>query len=220
MQPITLKIDDETLCEKNFTKYLGIYFDKHLSWKKQIEYVKQRISRGIGILYKLRHMIPQHLLKNIYYALLYPYITYGIINWGCAYKSNLDPVEKAMKKIVRIMTHSDMQEHSLPLFKKLDLMNFSQLLLFERLKITWKAHNSVLPISLCKIFPNAYSDNNNSRRRNFSQNYNPICKTSYKSRFITSVGSIAWRDLPKSLKEINHLPLFIGKIKKYCKEIT
>ena len=36
-------------------KYLVVYIDQHLNWKDQITHVKNKVSKNIGILYKLRH---------------------------------------------------------------------------------------------------------------------------------------------------------------------
>jgi len=35
-------------------KYLGVYFDKNLNWKKHIDYICEKISKSCGILAKLR----------------------------------------------------------------------------------------------------------------------------------------------------------------------
>ena len=35
-------------------KYLGVFIDSTLSWKHQVSNISKRISRTIGIMYKLR----------------------------------------------------------------------------------------------------------------------------------------------------------------------
>ena len=50
------------LCNKQLKreyciKYFGILIDCHLNWKKQVEFIGQKIRRRIGILCKLRHYV-------------------------------------------------------------------------------------------------------------------------------------------------------------------
>ena len=113
-----------------------MYIDKHLFWKKQIEFIKQKLCRAIGIISKLRYYTDTDLLKSIYYSFFYPYVVYGILNWGCAHETALATVARQIKKVVRVKCFKEAQEHSISLFKKLGLMNFKQLFLFEILKFT------------------------------------------------------------------------------------
>ena len=52
--PVKLFINDEELEQKDFEKYLGVYFDKQLSWCKHIEITNNKLHKGIGILAKFR----------------------------------------------------------------------------------------------------------------------------------------------------------------------
>ena len=51
---IELFIDKEKLKQKETAKYLGIYFDKILTWNKHIEYINYKLNRGIGVLRKIK----------------------------------------------------------------------------------------------------------------------------------------------------------------------
>ena len=57
----------------NCIKYLGIYIDEHLSWDSQITHINNKIAKNIGIIDKLRYYLNLHMLKQIYYSLIYPY---------------------------------------------------------------------------------------------------------------------------------------------------
>ena len=60
-----LKMKNEPLIEKEYTKYLGVLIDNKLTWKFQIKQVNVRLAKGIGSLSKLRHYVPKTTLKNI-----------------------------------------------------------------------------------------------------------------------------------------------------------
>ena len=69
-------------CQKDYIKYLGVYTDKHLNWQPQIQHVNNKLAKNLGILSKLRYYIDLNILKQIYYALIYPYLSYGILAWA------------------------------------------------------------------------------------------------------------------------------------------
>ena len=60
-------------------RYLGVYIDSHLNWKSHIDYIGKKIKRSIGILSKIRYFTDINTLIKLYYALIYPFITYSII---------------------------------------------------------------------------------------------------------------------------------------------
>ena len=62
------------------------------------------ISRGIVILYKLRHYVTRKILTNVYYAIIYPFLLYGITIWGSASNILLIPLHILQKKFVRLAT--------------------------------------------------------------------------------------------------------------------
>ena len=55
-------IGSDQLEHKETAKYLGVYFDKKLSWNKHIQYTNSKISRSLGILSKVRNYVQE---KNI-----------------------------------------------------------------------------------------------------------------------------------------------------------
>ena len=51
---VILIMNRRAIAQSDHVKYLGVLVDQHLSWKYQISSVSKKISRGIGILGKLR----------------------------------------------------------------------------------------------------------------------------------------------------------------------
>ena len=83
---IKLNINIRDLKQENYTKYLGVIFDNTLNWKLHIKQINLKLSKGIGVLYKLRHLVPKQSLKSLYSSFIQSHILYGISNWCCAKK--------------------------------------------------------------------------------------------------------------------------------------
>ena len=81
---ISVKVESSELEKCNHYKYLGVFIDKDLCWKKHIEYICSKISKACGALARLRHCVNTEIMKNVYYALVHSYIRYGILVWGNA----------------------------------------------------------------------------------------------------------------------------------------
>ena len=75
--------------------------DQHLTFETHVRYIKEKISRGIGILYKAKIMLQERTLLTLYYLFVYPYFTYCITVCGNTYPTILDPLIKCQKRAVR-----------------------------------------------------------------------------------------------------------------------
>ena len=83
-------IDNHGLTQVNSAKYIGVIIDHKLNWIEHISYVKSKISKGIGIMYKARQFLTKKALLMLYHAYIYPYMTYYIEAWGCAFQTQLN----------------------------------------------------------------------------------------------------------------------------------
>ena len=103
---IFLRNNDGTnysLKRKDHIRYLGVMIDDSVSWKCHIAFISSKISRNIGIFAKLCHFISLQQLEQLYYNLIYPYLSYAITAWGSTYKSHLKILQTKQNHIVRLM---------------------------------------------------------------------------------------------------------------------
>ena len=126
-----LYINKILIQKENYIKSLGINLDSNLHWKYHILQVSKKISKGIGVLTKIRHYINIHVLTQLCYTLIFPFLTHGVVVWGNTYNSLLKPLITLQKKAVRIMTFSNFREHSSPLFKMLNILKFPDLISYR-----------------------------------------------------------------------------------------
>ena len=102
-------------------------------------------------MYKARRHLNKHSLRNLYYAYIYPYLTYCVEVWGCASKCQLSSLFLVQKKI-RIMTFSPYLAHTDPLFKGLKILPVNKLYSDRIGIIMFKATYDLLPKSITQLF--------------------------------------------------------------------
>ena len=100
---IAIKINNKAIKEKEYIKYLGILINSTLSWMHHVSNISKKISRSIGIMYKLRPFLPLNVLKNIYYSLVYSHIVYAIEVCGSTFKTEMGKILILQKKAMRLM---------------------------------------------------------------------------------------------------------------------
>ena len=65
-----IKIGFATIEETNYIKLLGITFDKNLTFKNHVEVIARKISKYVGMLFKLSKYLPLEIIKTLYYSLI------------------------------------------------------------------------------------------------------------------------------------------------------
>ena len=189
---------------KNCIKYLGIYLDEHLNWKNQIAHVNSKIAKNIGIFYKLRNLLNIKMLKQLYYNLNYPYLTYGIMSWGITYATNLTKIRTKQNKCIRSIFFANHMESPNIYYKLLGILNFDCIVKFKIVlfakklsndasKFPYLFHNYLIPIS---------DIHNYNTRLSASDNfYRPNARTSYGQFTFKFTTSKLWTSVPTHLKQ-------------------
>ena len=62
--------------------FMGIMIDIKFNWMEHIKCISRKIAKGIGIIIKARNLFESETLLNLYNALIFPHISYGIQVWG------------------------------------------------------------------------------------------------------------------------------------------
>ena len=80
--PLNLK-NGNLIIEYNSTiNFLGVIFDKHISWRDQIRAVVPKIANNIGLLLWARQVLTEMSLKTIYFFFIHSYLSYANIAWA------------------------------------------------------------------------------------------------------------------------------------------
>ena len=232
---ITLKIQKKAIAEKDSVKYLGILIDSGLTWVTHINALSKKISRAIGLLYKIRPFVSTNILKTLYYSLIYSHLNYAIEVWGSADTTHLNRLLILQKRIVRMITRSDKRQEdysflpSDPLFHQLEILKVHDIFKLRVSKFIYNCLNKNNPV----LFHSWFTLTSQIHRYNTRSKYVdvdnsittrtifvPIARTTHYGLKLTKVkGSKIWNDLPPSLRVENILFSTFNKgIKKHLIE--
>ena len=148
---------------KNYIiRYLGILIDSNLSWKFHIDYVCQKVSKTIGIIAKLRHFVPRHVLLTSYRSLILPYMLKRIfINYSVVLQ----------KRALRLMFFAEPRTHAVPLFLETKQFPISFLLFEELSLLMYDVHNNLAPYNTKNMFTKLSSVHSYRTRSVTNENY-------------------------------------------------
>ena len=144
IQYLTLKIDNVIIEKVDEFSFLGLTVGTNLNWKRHSEKICNKCTKMIGILNRLKYVLPLGIKIMLYNSLILPHINYCIMAWG--YKGIR--LLKIQKKVVRIITLSGYSTHSEPLFKQLNMLKIADQLRLQELKFYFKYIHKNLPAYL------------------------------------------------------------------------
>ena len=136
--------------------------DEFLSGEAHCSELVKKLSRANGMLAKVRHYIPQPELKNVYHAIFESHILYGSQVWTPKLLSVTNTISVLQKNAMRIITFSEFKAHSEPLFKKLQVLKFTDSIALNNCLFVYDFLNGNLPDSYTGTF---------SRIQDSDQNY-------------------------------------------------
>lgn len=141
-------------------KFLGVWFQEQLSWNTHIAHLCTELSKSIGIIYRISHLIPLWLKQNLYNALIYSKLCYGILVWGTTTKTNYNKLIVLQKRILRIYLDYHGYYANLstsPLFAEYSMLRADQIYHLKVLNTIYKqkTHNQVNPNSSSYVLRHA-----------------------------------------------------------------
>lgn len=73
-------------------RFLGVIVDGCFRWQEHVRYIGNKISKNIGIIYKVRKKVSRSILILLYNTFIYPFMVYCVEVWGSALTVVVQPV--------------------------------------------------------------------------------------------------------------------------------
>ena len=187
------------VCVVKSTKFLGVLIDSKLEWKQHINYIKGKIAKALGILCKARRLLNTSTLRTVYYSFLFPYLCYCIEVWGAARKKHISPLIVQHKRAIRMISFAGYREHSLPLFRKLNLLTLKELYMQRVGLFMFKYYHHKLPPAFLNMFQTNNSFHNYTTRSGHCLSV-PRSRITCFNQSIRVKGVIIWNDIIKNVQ--------------------
>ena len=211
----SIPFDDLAINITDLVKYLGIYIDRRLDFKHHISFIESKISRGVGILYKLKNVLPSSALLCVYYSLIHSHLSYGIIIWGSTFKTYLSKLKVLQNKAMRAISGVGWSESATPLYQRYEILKVEDMYKLELAKFMHSLVSQSLPPSLINYFADLkIISNRNTRSKTKGNLKTPLFKSSKTQNSIKYQGTIVWNSIPLSFRKLPKRK-FVDKYKHF-----
>ena len=96
-----LKLLGHNLPLTDYVKYLGVLLDDSLTFKNHIAKLCDKLKQYTGVFYLLRHNLPKHCLRTLYFTFIFNNLYYCAEVYGNTTASYLQPLQIAQNKALK-----------------------------------------------------------------------------------------------------------------------
>ena len=154
----------------------------------------------MGILSKLRSLLPKSTLFLLYHALIHPHLIYAFPLWGCTFSSYLQKLQLLQNKAIRIICNTSRYSSANIRFYKLGILKIGDLYQDETGKLMYQYSKNNLPTGLSSLF--AYLStihNRQTRSQSLKSLYLPKFSTNRCPRSVKFQGTKIWNSTSSAL---------------------
>lgn len=183
-------------------KFLGVTIDESLNFKQHIDLISKKVSKNIGILYKLNNYLPKNRLVSLYYTFIYPYLLYCNLVWGGTFNTHLEPLFKLQKRAIRVINKVSYLEHTNQLFFENKILKLQDI------------HKLQLAVYVYKLDSrDAYVRTHDHHTRNRSDLIPSYARLTSTQKSLSFSAINFWNTLPDHIKNSQSLPILKKRVK-------
>lgn len=130
-------------------RYLGLHFNRKLSWNGHIILALKKANNQLGALYCLlnhKSKLNTSTKINIYKSMLRPILLYGASTWCNTHKTNFKKLQTFQNKILRIINHAPRYTPIRVLHRDMQLPTIKEFLMKNTIKYFDRTNVSTNPL--------------------------------------------------------------------------
>jgi hypothetical protein len=102
-QNIHLQIRGTDIARETKAKFLGVIIDHKLNFKDHVDNLCIKLSKSLGIMYRIAPFVPRAVMLNLYYSIFYPHMTYAITTWGMSSLGNRAKIKRLQNRVLSFL---------------------------------------------------------------------------------------------------------------------
>ena len=216
-----LEVDEITINFVAYTKFLGIWINRNLTWKEHMSRITQKIKCNMYLFKQGKNLLSIHSKRILYFAQIQSHISYGITIWGnMALSTAISLLQKIQNKYIALIKK---QHATTKLYKELRILRIKEMMELENCKFGFKLLQKDLPIHIMESanndqFGNSLKKQHNYNTRNQNLLNKPLSKNKHYRDCIIYKGTSALEPLPNEIKLKPNLQLFLKSCQSYLLE--
>ena len=130
-------------------RFLGVWVDEGLGWKGQIEQVRARVGRLLGVLGRASAVLGGRSLLSLYNGIVLPHLQYCLMVWGdfkgCGNETRAGSLLRYQKQFARLVSGRRGRCHADPLLAQHGMLKVGDLYRQQVRVHAWRFWNGRLP---------------------------------------------------------------------------
>jgi len=143
---MNIQVLDNYIIGDSQMKLLGVTFDEHLKLNIHIDDLSKRVSRKVGVIMRLRNLLPTLAKLRIYVSFILPQLTYCQSVWHFCRSSDSRKVERLQERALRAI-YRDKNSTYKHLLTRAKLVRLQEIAI-----IMYKVKNNLCPGYMSDIF--------------------------------------------------------------------
>ena len=202
-------LNNEVIKRVDKTKYLGININQSLNRKEQYKTIKNKLKGGLSSLRKLKHILLQRKLDQVYKALFESHLRYSDIIWSNLSNTKLSQLQRLKTRAKKLIVGAKYKD-----CWNCEWLNVKSLLSFDKGVMTYKILHDLCPENLQHKFTER-SMISEYRTRNPGNLQIPKVRLEYAIRSFYFSGVKNWNDVPDTIREQESIARFKTGFRKY-----
>lgn len=200
----------ERVEEVNEFCYLGLYLDSRLSWKRHIDYLCLKLSRLVGVFFRVKDEIPLYAMKRLYFALVHSRLMYMVTLWGGAGWVGLSRLQTLQNRLLKIIYRLHPLTSTVRVYEIAEILPIKALYVYSTCKFVRDSISNTAYHTL--TFP---SRPGISHLRDPGKIFSSQPRTEWGKTRISYTGPTFYNLLPRRLRTLQRHQTFFNELKKY-----
>ena len=163
---VTLNIGLHQLKSNNHVKFLGMWLDSKLNWRKHITTLLIKLKQNVNLLKLSNKFLDKYTKKQVYHTHIISHVLYGLLLWGNAVdETSLSKIQGIMDKCFTICTGLP---PTIPNYTMEKMLTLRELIKLESLKLSYRLHHNLLPENLHRLLWTDSKDNSLKKTHHYN----------------------------------------------------
>ena len=193
--------------------YICLELDEGLTWESHVSAIISKVSKVIGVLRRLKSLLPLSALVLIYNSLIQQHFDYCSVIWDKLAGGLGQKLQRMQNWAARIITGSDYYTRSSEILRSLNWINLEDSRALQFKKLMYKTANNMVPSYLItdEFIRTSSVHEYNLRGANHIF-FVPTPLSEYRKKSFSYRGAILWNNTPVQISSAQSLSEFMSLI--------